>query len=43
LNFEIDVAKQSINKQKDAKFPEENRWLKWTKPIQSNQIKQEIY
>lgn len=28
LNFEIDVAKHSINKQKDAKFPEENRWLK---------------
>jgi 5-bromo-4-chloroindolyl phosphate hydrolysis protein len=28
LNFEIDVAKQSINKQKDAKSPEENRWLK---------------
>jgi 5-bromo-4-chloroindolyl phosphate hydrolysis protein len=28
LNFEIDVAKQSINLQKDSKFPEENRWLK---------------
>jgi 5-bromo-4-chloroindolyl phosphate hydrolysis protein len=28
LNFEIDVAKHSINKQKDSKFPEENRWLK---------------
>ncbi|NRD76736.1 5-bromo-4-chloroindolyl phosphate hydrolysis family protein [Bacillus sp. BRMEA1] len=28
LNFEIDVAKHTINKQKDAKFPEENRWLK---------------
>ncbi|WP_066067406.1 5-bromo-4-chloroindolyl phosphate hydrolysis family protein [Neobacillus soli] len=28
LNFEIDVAKHSINKKKDAKFPEENRWLK---------------
>jgi 5-bromo-4-chloroindolyl phosphate hydrolysis protein len=28
LNFEIDVAKHSIKKQKDAKFPEENRWLK---------------
>jgi 5-bromo-4-chloroindolyl phosphate hydrolysis protein len=28
LNFEIDVAKHTLNKQKDAKFPEENRWLK---------------
>jgi 5-bromo-4-chloroindolyl phosphate hydrolysis protein len=28
LNFEIDVAKHSITKQKEAKFPEENRWLK---------------
>lgn len=28
LNFEIDVAKHSIKKQKDSKFPEENRWLK---------------
>jgi len=28
LNFEIDVAKHAINKQKDAKFPEENRWKK---------------
>jgi 5-bromo-4-chloroindolyl phosphate hydrolysis protein len=28
LNFEIDVAKHTIKKQKDAKFPEENRWLK---------------
>lgn len=28
LNFEIDVAKHAINKQKDAKFPEKNRWLK---------------
>ncbi|MCL6574244.1 MAG: 5-bromo-4-chloroindolyl phosphate hydrolysis family protein [Bacillus sp. (in: Bacteria)] len=28
LNFEIDVAKNSINLQKDSKFPEENRWLK---------------
>lgn len=28
LNFEIDVAKHTINKQKEAKFPEENRWLK---------------
>jgi 5-bromo-4-chloroindolyl phosphate hydrolysis protein len=28
LNFEIDVAKHSIKKQKELKFPEENRWLK---------------
>ncbi|MFJ7724887.1 5-bromo-4-chloroindolyl phosphate hydrolysis family protein [Neobacillus sp. NPDC097160] len=28
LNFEIDVAKHSIKKKKDSKFPEENRWLK---------------
>jgi 5-bromo-4-chloroindolyl phosphate hydrolysis protein len=28
LNFEIDVAKHTIKKQKDAKIPEENRWLK---------------
>ena len=28
LNFEIDVAKHTLNKEKDAKFPEENRWLK---------------
>ena len=28
LNFEIDVAKHTIKKQKEAKFPEENRWLK---------------
>lgn len=28
LNFEIDVAKHTIKKQKDSKFPEENRWLK---------------
>ncbi|MEH7108680.1 MULTISPECIES: 5-bromo-4-chloroindolyl phosphate hydrolysis family protein [Bacillaceae] len=28
LNFEIDVAKYTINKQKDPKIPEENRWLK---------------
>jgi|APAga8741243855_1050100.scaffolds.fasta_scaffold22666_2 5-bromo-4-chloroindolyl phosphate hydrolysis protein len=28
LNFEIDVAKHTLNKKKDAKFPEENRWLK---------------
>ncbi|EKN70190.1 XpaC [Neobacillus bataviensis LMG 21833] len=28
LNFEIDVAKHSIKKNKDSKFPEENRWLK---------------
>ncbi|CAH2714165.1 hypothetical protein BACCIP111895_01319 [Neobacillus rhizosphaerae] len=28
LNFEIDVAKHTINKQKDSKFPEKNRWLK---------------
>jgi 5-bromo-4-chloroindolyl phosphate hydrolysis protein len=28
LNFEIDVAKHTIKKKKDAKFPEENRWLK---------------
>ncbi|GHH97422.1 5-bromo-4-chloroindolyl phosphate hydrolysis family protein [Neobacillus kokaensis] len=28
LNFEIDVAKNTIKKQKDLKFPEENRWLK---------------
>jgi 5-bromo-4-chloroindolyl phosphate hydrolysis protein len=28
LNFEIDVAKHTLNKQKDAKFPEETRWLK---------------
>jgi len=26
LNFEIDVAKHTINKQRDAKFPRENRW-----------------
>lgn len=28
LNFEIDVAKHTIKKQKESKFPEENRWLK---------------
>lgn len=28
LNFEIDVAKHTIKKQKELKFPEENRWLK---------------
>lgn len=28
LNFEIDVAKHSMNKKKDSTFPEENRWLK---------------
>ncbi|MCM3117112.1 5-bromo-4-chloroindolyl phosphate hydrolysis family protein [Neobacillus sp. MER 74] len=28
LNFEIDVAKHALNKEKSAKFPEENRWLK---------------
>jgi 5-bromo-4-chloroindolyl phosphate hydrolysis protein len=28
LNFEIDVAKNTIQKKKEAKFPEENRWLK---------------
>jgi 5-bromo-4-chloroindolyl phosphate hydrolysis protein len=28
LNFEIDVAKHSIEKKKDSTFPEENRWLK---------------
>jgi 5-bromo-4-chloroindolyl phosphate hydrolysis protein len=28
LNFEIDVAKHTIKKQKDSKFPDENRWLK---------------
>ncbi|MFZ7942099.1 5-bromo-4-chloroindolyl phosphate hydrolysis family protein [Neobacillus sp. 19] len=28
LNFEIDVAKHSIKKKKESKFPEENRWLK---------------
>ncbi|MDQ0199098.1 5-bromo-4-chloroindolyl phosphate hydrolysis family protein [Neobacillus ginsengisoli] len=28
LNFEIDVAKHSLKKHKDTKFPEENRWLK---------------
>ncbi|MEH7130223.1 5-bromo-4-chloroindolyl phosphate hydrolysis family protein [Neobacillus drentensis] len=28
LNFEIDVAKHTLNKQKNTKFPEENRWLK---------------
>jgi 5-bromo-4-chloroindolyl phosphate hydrolysis protein len=28
LNFEIDVAKNTINKQKELKLPEENRWLK---------------
>jgi 5-bromo-4-chloroindolyl phosphate hydrolysis protein len=28
LNFEIDVAKHSIDKQKDTKFLEENRWKK---------------
>ncbi|MCM3763549.1 5-bromo-4-chloroindolyl phosphate hydrolysis family protein [Neobacillus niacini] len=28
LNFEIDVAKHTINKQKELKLPEENRWLK---------------
>lgn len=28
LNFEIDVAKHSLKKHKDSKFPEENRWLK---------------
>ncbi|WP_042462603.1 5-bromo-4-chloroindolyl phosphate hydrolysis family protein [Neobacillus dielmonensis] len=28
LNFEIDVAKHSINRYKDSKFPDKNRWLK---------------
>lgn len=28
LNFEIDVAKHTIKKQKDSKFSAENRWLK---------------
>ncbi|MDR4949505.1 5-bromo-4-chloroindolyl phosphate hydrolysis family protein [Neobacillus cucumis] len=28
LNFEIDVAKHTIQKKKELKFPEENRWLK---------------
>lgn len=28
LNFEIDVAKHSIKKQKDSKFPPNNRWSK---------------
>lgn len=28
LNFEIDVAKHSIKKQKDSKIAEKNRWLK---------------
>jgi len=28
LNFEIDVAKHTIQKKKETKFPEENRWLK---------------
>ncbi|MED3563094.1 5-bromo-4-chloroindolyl phosphate hydrolysis family protein [Bacillus xiapuensis] len=28
LNFEIDVAKHTLKKEKDAKFHEENRWLK---------------
>lgn len=28
LNFEIDVAKHTIEKKKELKFPEENRWLK---------------
>jgi 5-bromo-4-chloroindolyl phosphate hydrolysis protein len=28
LNFEIDVAKNAIIKQKDSKFPKENRWTK---------------
>ncbi len=28
LHFEIDVAKHSIQKQKDSKFPNEDRWLK---------------
>ncbi|MDR6998864.1 5-bromo-4-chloroindolyl phosphate hydrolysis family protein [Neobacillus niacini] len=28
LNFEIDVAKHTIKKEKEAKFHEENRWLK---------------
>ncbi|WP_462410902.1 5-bromo-4-chloroindolyl phosphate hydrolysis family protein [Neobacillus sp. Marseille-QA0830] len=28
LNFEIDVAKHSINRYKDSKFPDKNRWFK---------------
>jgi 5-bromo-4-chloroindolyl phosphate hydrolysis protein len=28
LNFEIDVAKHSIKKKKESKFPEDNKWLK---------------
>ncbi|MDQ6600401.1 protein xpaC [Bacillus salipaludis] len=28
LNFEIDVAKHTIKKEKEAKFDDENRWLK---------------
>lgn len=28
LNFEIDVAKHTLKKKKEAKFSEENRWLK---------------
>jgi len=28
LNFEIDVAKHTIKKKEETKFPEENRWLK---------------
>lgn len=33
LNFEIDVAKHTIQKKKELKFPEENRWLKWVNNI----------
>ena len=33
LNFEIDVAKHTIKKEKEAKFDDENRWLKWTKTM----------
>jgi 5-bromo-4-chloroindolyl phosphate hydrolysis protein len=28
LNFEIDVAKHSIKKKKETKFPEDNKWVK---------------